>query len=72
MTTCNIQSLIFYQNVTPYLHLALSACNVHLKNTFYWTKIPQPNEVLVKPVLSDYIKQDIFLAFSDRQLLIAA
>ena len=25
MNTCNIQSLIFYQNVTPYLHLALSS-----------------------------------------------
>ena len=23
MNNCNIQSLIFYQNVTPYLHLAL-------------------------------------------------
>ena len=23
MNTCNIQSLIFYQNVTPYLHLAI-------------------------------------------------
>ena len=29
-------------------------------------------QTTVKPVLSDHIKQDIFLAFSDRLLLIAA
>ena len=28
MDSCNIQSLIFYQNVTPYLHLAITLASL--------------------------------------------